>query len=145
MKENTLRRQEKKQQLVAYKGGKCFDCGGTFPQCCFHFDHRNPWQKSFGISREIDKPIAELMIEADKCDLVCANCHAIRTAGNPVIVAKISAAMKGKKASRATRRKMSLSHKGIPKPCSPTRATKTSIALKGKPWSPTRRAAQKVK
>ena len=41
---------EKKAKLVAYKGGKCLDCGGVFPNCCFTFDHRDPFEKSFTIS-----------------------------------------------------------------------------------------------
>jgi hypothetical protein len=64
-----------KQRLVAYKGDKCHDCGGVFPQYCYDFDHKDPNQKSFGISESYGKPIAELMAEVDKCDLVCANCH----------------------------------------------------------------------
>jgi hypothetical protein len=80
---------EKKAQLVAYKGGKCHDCGGVFPQCCFDFDHRDCFEKSFAISYKMTAPIAELMVEADKCDLVCANCHRIRTANDPNRIKKI--------------------------------------------------------
>ena len=83
---------DKKSRLVVYKGGKCFDCGRIFPQCCYDFDHRDPNQKSFGISQRMGLPLEELMIEADKCDLVCSNCHRIRTAGNPAISQKITKA-----------------------------------------------------
>ncbi len=87
---------KKKQYLVEHKGGRCFDCNNTFPDCCYDFDHRNPVEKLFGIGGHYGKPLAELVIEVDKCDLVCANCHRIRTAGDPVIAAMISAANKGK-------------------------------------------------
>jgi hypothetical protein len=90
--------QATKQSLVAYKGGKCQDCGGIFPQCCYHFDHRIPCEKSFNIaeacSNGLTLVIPRLREEVDKCDLVCANCHALRTAGNPEISAKI---IKGQK------------------------------------------------
>jgi hypothetical protein len=80
---------EKKACLVRYKGGRCLDCGNIFPQCCYDFDHRIPLEKSFTISGKMGKPLSELMIESDKCDLVCANCHRIRTAGNPLISEKM--------------------------------------------------------
>jgi len=89
---------DKKSRLVVYKGGKCFDCGRIFPQCCYDFDHRDPNQKSFGISQRMGLPLEELMIEADKCDLVCSNCHRIRTAGNPAISQKITKAQQGRPA-----------------------------------------------
>lgn len=46
----------------------------------FDFDHRDPSEKEFGvgakgISRAYDKQLAESL----KCDLVCANCHRMRT------------------------------------------------------------------
>jgi hypothetical protein len=87
---------EKKAQLVEYKGGKCVDCGGVFPSCCYHFDHKDPLQKSAGIAQLMHKPLEEIKLEADKCDLVCANCHAIRTFGNTAVGQKISSARQGK-------------------------------------------------
>ena len=58
------------------------DCGGIFPECVYDFDHRDTFSKSFNIGAKIYKPIEELKLEADKCDLVCANCHRIRTANS---------------------------------------------------------------
>lgn len=87
---------DKKTQLVEYKGGKCIDCGGVFSPCCYHFDHRDPFSKKAGIAKIIHRPLEELKTEADKCDLVCANCHAIRTFGDERIGAKISVALTGK-------------------------------------------------
>jgi hypothetical protein len=61
--------------------------------------------------------------------------------------AKISAAGIGRIASEETRKKMSASQKGKTKgrPCTLDRALKASLALKGRPWSESRRKAQKVK
>lgn len=57
----------------------CADCGGRFPPCCMHFDHvPERGQKLFDIGRS-DFGIAKIQAEIAKCDLVCANCHAIRT------------------------------------------------------------------
>lgn len=85
---------ERKAQLVAYKGGKCKDCGGIFPPCVYHFDHINPFDKSFTICEKKHRPIEEVKKEVDKCDLVCANCHAIRTFNNADISAKLKRAWK---------------------------------------------------
>lgn len=90
-----LTRQEKKAYLVAYKGGKCHDCLLTFPLVCFDFDHINVAYKSFEISQRMSAAIEILQAEADKCDLVCANCHRIRTAANPDIGKKISKGLEG--------------------------------------------------
>lgn len=87
---------ERKAQLVVYKGSACTDCGGTFPTCCYHFDHRTPEEKTAGIAQMMHRPIEEIKAEADKCDLVCANCHAIRTFGNEEVARKISLAKIGK-------------------------------------------------
>ncbi len=45
------------------------------------FDHRNPYTKVVAVSQTVVKswPIARIQAEMDKCDLVCANCHRIRT------------------------------------------------------------------
>ena len=93
---------EKKDKLVFYKGGKCFDCGGVFPNCCFQFDHRNPREKLFLLS-DFRYKYEDCLSEADKCDLVCANCHDIRTTGNLVIKAIRSAAMTGVPRSEETK------------------------------------------
>ena len=46
----------------------------------FDFDHRNPLEKLFTISKMYKGvSYASLYKEMDKCDLVCANCHRHRT------------------------------------------------------------------
>jgi hypothetical protein len=63
--------------------GSCLDCGMQVTRdnyFCFDFDHRDPAEKAFTISSK-RKDVAESVLQAEfaKCDLVCANCHRIRT------------------------------------------------------------------
>lgn len=58
----------------------CLDCGGRFPPCAIQFDHRNPTGKAFEVTRAIGRAgISRILAEAAKCDIVCANCHRMRT------------------------------------------------------------------
>ena len=43
------------------------------------FDHRDPSTKCFGLSHAIFQAWSNVLAEIDKCDVVCANCHRIRT------------------------------------------------------------------
>lgn len=75
------RREDEKRQIREYKEAKgCMDCKGKFPYFVLDFDHRDPSQKIANInvvhSRSGWKAVWE---EIDKCDVVCANCHRIRT------------------------------------------------------------------
>lgn len=57
----------------------CLDCGKTFPGECMDFDHTED-NKEFNISSRSTWGMGEKMIkEMAKCELVCANCHRIRT------------------------------------------------------------------
>ena len=78
-KKNTGRQQMSrrrliKQKLVEYKGGKCERCG--YDKCIrsLHFHHVNPNNKIFTVS-EGTYSWEKFKNEADKCELVCANCH----------------------------------------------------------------------
>lgn len=59
----------------------CADCGCRFAGHQMDFDHRNPGEKRFNIcsSAAALKSRTELLTEAAKCDVVCANCHRLRT------------------------------------------------------------------
>lgn len=72
-------RLEIKARLVEYFGGKCTKCQGEFPAICYDFHHRIPRDKLFTISGQqlILHSWEELIEEADKCDLLCSNCHRI--------------------------------------------------------------------
>ena len=64
----------------AMKSHPCMDCKGSFPPECMQYDHRPGETKLFEVSGRLDGAQSETtMRELAKCDLVCANCHAIRT------------------------------------------------------------------
>lgn len=76
------RNRERADLLIAqFKTKPCMDCGNTFPTCCMDFDHRLGTEKSFELKYKnfACKPISAIVDELAKCDLVCANCHRIRT------------------------------------------------------------------
>jgi hypothetical protein len=73
-------RRNTKLKLVMAHGNKCLDCGFEGPPFVFDFDHRDLSEKSFGIGANGFSRKYELQYEESlKCDLVCANCHRVRT------------------------------------------------------------------
>ena len=65
----------------ALKVGPCLDCGQSFPPECMDFDHVRG-EKLFGIGQMGQRQQHFILAEIAKCDLVCANCHRIRTRKN---------------------------------------------------------------
>jgi len=65
--------------LAEFKTGKpCKDCNQIYPHYVMDFDHLS--DKKYGIAKTIgSKSIETLMLEIAKCELVCSNCHRIRT------------------------------------------------------------------
>lgn len=57
----------------------CYDCGGTFDPECMEWDHLPDKEKCFEIGRGPSYPLARVMDEIAKCQLVCCNCHSLRT------------------------------------------------------------------
>ena len=68
----------------------CMDCNGVFDPVCMDFDHREPKTKVHGISYLTDNRCSDevLWSEILKCDLVCSNCHRVRTKNRPRINSK---------------------------------------------------------
>jgi len=72
----TKRRKAIKQKVVEYKGGNCSLCG--YNRCVDALDlhHIDATTKEFGISSGgLTRSWEKVRTEADKCVLVCANCH----------------------------------------------------------------------
>lgn len=61
----------------------CYDCGGTFPLECMDWDHLPGKEKLFTVSEGKSKSIESVVDEINKCQLVCANCHRVRTCSRP--------------------------------------------------------------
>lgn len=57
----------------------CADCGYNEHPAALDFDHRPGTDKCFGIGAGNRRALADLLEEISKCDVVCANCHRIRT------------------------------------------------------------------
>ena len=58
----------------------CVDCNTIFPPECMDFDHING-DKEFGISEAVGCMYSwkRILKEIEKCEIVCSNCHRIRT------------------------------------------------------------------
>ena len=70
--------------MADLKSGPCTDCGVTFPAVCMDFDHvpgRGDKIKEVSkMARSSGAAVtARISAEIAKCDLVCANCHRIRS------------------------------------------------------------------
>jgi len=65
----------KKNKLVKQFGGKCIKCGyDSLPTLQFH--HTNPTKKEGNVFTLLyNKSFKAALKEAEKCILVCANCH----------------------------------------------------------------------
>jgi len=63
------------------KDAPCVDCGGRFPPYVMQFDHLPGFEKVASISNLVKNMASRVRIlaEIEKCELVCANCHAMRT------------------------------------------------------------------
>jgi hypothetical protein len=70
----------KDRWVEEYKLDKgCADCGYKGHPVALQFDHRPGTVKIRDIKSGQHLGWAALMVEIEKCDVVCANCHAIRT------------------------------------------------------------------
>jgi hypothetical protein len=75
-----LARLKRRQQFLArLKNRPCMDCYGWFEPCQMDFDHRKGTVKYRTISKLWACKLKILCEEMRKCDLVCANCHRLRT------------------------------------------------------------------
>lgn len=79
------RRREVAALLAKLKAAPCTDCGKSYPAPVMEFDHLPGQEKKREISkfRTSSCSIESLLIEVSKCELVCANCHRIRTMNRP--------------------------------------------------------------
>ncbi len=70
-----------KQWMIEIKSNPCVDCSGSYPVCCMDFDHRRGTEKTYNLGSMFAHHYSRELIETElaKCDLVCSNCHRVRT------------------------------------------------------------------
>jgi hypothetical protein len=76
------RREAAREMVIAIKtGNPCMDCGESFHHVAMDFDHRTGEDKRAQVShlQKHGASIDVILAEIAKCDLVCANCHRVRT------------------------------------------------------------------
>lgn len=77
------RRQRLKDHVRKFKDKPCADCGQSYPYYVMDFDHRPGTVKLFEIADYLATRVVstydKLDAEIRKCDVVCSNCHRVRT------------------------------------------------------------------
>ena len=86
-RKNTQKNKERYREILkaivqeAKKGKPCMDCGDKFHPFIMDFDHIDPKNKTLDISHMVHYIVSpeKLREEILKCELVCSNCHRMRT------------------------------------------------------------------
>ena len=74
------RRKENSEYVNALKAQPCVDCGNCYLPCVMDFDHvRGEKTKNIAFMLINDTSLEKIKEEIEKCELVCSNCHRIRT------------------------------------------------------------------
>ena len=82
------RGRNRKLELIRLNGSRCGSCGYERNFSALEFHHRNPESKNFPLDlRSLsNRSWARILDEAQKCDLVCSNCH--KEIHNPASIMK---------------------------------------------------------
>lgn len=70
-------KRERKLKSIDYLGGVCQKCNQSFHPSVYEFHHKNPDEKDRDPSKMLSLKWEKLILELDKCILLCANCHRI--------------------------------------------------------------------
>lgn len=67
--------------IEALKSKPCPDCERSYPPYVMDFDHLDPELKYMSVSQMVGRghKLENILTEIDKCELICSNCHRIRT------------------------------------------------------------------
>ena len=81
---NKVHMSKRREVLRAAKDVPCADCGQEYPPYVMDFDHRPGSLKRYAPNTLIAAVgMKTLLAEVAKCDVVCSNCHRIRTFTRP--------------------------------------------------------------
>ena len=72
---------EKREFLNKAKDIPCADCGKKYPFYVMDFDHKKHQLKIKDVAYMVTRnwSLDKIKVEVEKCEVVCANCHRIRT------------------------------------------------------------------
>lgn len=71
---------QNKERLAELKeASPCADCGQHFPSVCMDYDHLRDKTKGVTLMVNTGYSWGRVLEEIEKCELVCANCHRLRT------------------------------------------------------------------
>lgn len=79
IKQVSIKKEKYHKWFDSLKNKPCKDCGNSYPPYVMDFDHLR--DKEFGLSKTLNYNWGRTRVlnEIEKCELVCANCHRIRT------------------------------------------------------------------
>ena len=89
-------KKKRRQKIKDYLGGKCVGCGTTEN---LQFDHLDRTIKKFNVAKHVCMAWDKLTVEADKCQLLCYQCHNLKTS----VYHDANHLMTGYKVSQVTR------------------------------------------
>ncbi len=74
-----MKRRKLRDEIWRLKSIPCLDCKTSFPPCAMQFDHIKG-KKRDTIARLVNNGMAKALgKEMKKCEIICSNCHSIRT------------------------------------------------------------------
>lgn len=77
------RNQERRKKALSFvnelKNNPCVDCKKKYPPYVMDFDHIRNKNLNISTLANRQKSIKQIVKEVKKCELVCSNCHRIRT------------------------------------------------------------------
>jgi hypothetical protein len=79
--QTTQARRNLKKRCIEYKGGKCQRCDYTICVEALEFHHLDPAQKDFAIGDGSIRSWKKIILELEKCLLICCRCHREKHAG----------------------------------------------------------------
>lgn len=74
-----LRSKNREKYRETKEGKPCAHCGGLFPQVCMDYDHIDPKTKKLCVAQMMGYSWKDIEKEISKCELICSNCHRIKT------------------------------------------------------------------
>jgi hypothetical protein len=74
------KREQLREVMRNAKDKPCADCGKSYPYYVMQFDHLPDFEKTTEVAKLVHRGSLKLLLEEiAKCEVVCANCHMIRT------------------------------------------------------------------